>query len=197
MASISRFFGFGGPQTRLDGERIFLRPPERRDWVAWAAVRAESRHFLEPWEPLWPSDSLSRDAFRRRWTRHTEDWQLDLAYTFFMFRKSDQALLGGIGLSNIRRGVAETGSIGYWIGVRHARQGYMSEALKLTIDFSFDRLHLHRLEAACLPHNKPSRGLLLKTGFYEEGRAREYLRIDGRWQDHILFGLLRDDWKEE
>jgi len=194
MSSFSRFFGFGGPMARLDGDRIYLRPPERRDWAAWAAVRAESRYFLTPWEPTWPSDALSRDAFRRRWARHAEDWAADQAYTFFVFRKADNALIGGIGLSNVRRGVAETASIGYWIGARHARYGYMTEALKVMLDFSFVRLQLHRLEAACLPHNKPSRGLLLKTGFQEEGRAREYLRIEGRWQDHILFGMVRGDW---
>lgn len=194
--SFARLFGFGSPMLRLDGENIYLRPPERRDWAAWAAVRAESRHFLAPWEPSWPANALSRESYRCRWARHTEDWEADLAYTFFIFRKSDSALLGGIGLSNVRRGVAETASVGYWIGVSYARQGFMREALKLTLDFSFGRLHLHRVEAACLPHNRPSRNLLLQTGFTEEGLAREYLRIDGRWQDHILFGILRDDWKQ-
>jgi ribosomal-protein-alanine N-acetyltransferase len=102
--------------------------------------------------------------------------------------------VGGIGLSNVRRGVAETGSLGYWVGERYARQGYMSEGLRLMLAFVFQHLRLHRVEAATLPHNQASRGLLLKTGFREEGYAREYLCIDGRWQDHVLFGLLRDEW---
>ena len=103
-------------------------------------------------------------------------------------------MLGGISLTNVRRGVAETCSFGYWIGERHARQGYMTEGLQLVLAFAFDALRLHRVEAACLPHNAPSRGLLLKSGFREEGYAREYLCIDGRWQDHVLFALLKEDW---
>src|SRR5262249_12115313 len=97
-------------------------------------------------------------------------------------------------LTNIRRGVAETGSLGYWIGERHARQGYMTEGLQLTLTFAFQRARLHRVEAACLPRNEPSRKLLAKCGFREEGHAREYLCIDGSWQDHVLVGLPRDEW---
>jgi [ribosomal protein S5]-alanine N-acetyltransferase len=104
-------------------------------------------------------------------------------------------LTGGIGLSNVRRGVAETASLGYWIGEPYARQRYMSAALPLVLDFAFDRLRLHRVEAACLPTNVPSRALLLRTGFQQEGYARNYLLIDGKWQDHLLFAILREDWR--
>jgi ribosomal-protein-alanine N-acetyltransferase len=182
---------------RLVGERVMLRPPERGDWQEWSDLRGESRRFLTPWEPSWSADSLSRSAFRRRLTQYGSDWRADQGYSFFLFRVEDGALVGGIGLSNVRRGVAETGSLGYWTGERYARQGYMAAGLKLTLEFAFRRLKLHRVEAACLPHNAPSRGLLLKSGFREEGYAREYLCIDGRWQDHVLFAILRDDWSDE
>jgi [ribosomal protein S5]-alanine N-acetyltransferase len=189
------FLGFSPPTLRLVGERVLLRPPAGRDWREWAALRAESRDFLTPWEPTWSSDSLSRSSYRRRLTRHAMDWRADQAYTFFVFRKGDEALLGGIGFSNIRRGVAETASIGYWIGERYARRGFMAASLQLALRFGFEHLRLHRIEAACLPHNVASRELLRKTGFTEEGRAREYLCIDGKWQDHILFGLLVSEWR--
>jgi ribosomal-protein-alanine N-acetyltransferase len=185
------------PALRLVGERVMLRPPERGDWEEWAQLRGESRRFLTPWEPSWSPDSLSRAAFRRRLQRHAIDWRADQGYSFFLHRLEDGALVGGIGLSNVRRGVAETGSLGYWIGERHARKGYMSAGLKLVLGFAFQRLRLHRIEAACLPHNAPSRGLLVKTGFREEGYAREYLCIDGRWQDHVLYAILRDEWSGE
>ncbi len=185
------------PPPRLGDDRVMLRPPERGDWQQWSELRAESRRFLTPWEPSWSADSLSRAAFRRRLQRYLADWRADLGYSFFLYRAGDGALVGGIGLSNVRRGVAETASLGYWIGERYARRGYMTAGLALTLDFAFGRLKLHRVEAACLPHNGPSRGLLLKTGFREEGYAREYLCIDGRWQDHVLFGLLRDEWAEK
>jgi ribosomal-protein-alanine N-acetyltransferase len=92
--------------------------------------------------------------------------------------------------------VAETASLGYWVGEPFARRGHMTAALPLVLDFSFDRLRLHRVEAACLPTNVPSRTLLLHTGFSEEGYARRYLLIDGKWQDHLLFAMLREDWRK-
>lgn len=179
---------------RLLGDKVFLRPPERGDYEDWASLRARSRDFLTPWEPSWPPDALSRASFRARLTRYAEDWRTDQGYNFFVFR-ADERLAGGIGLSNIRRGVAETASLGYWIGQPYARRGMMSAALPLVLDFAFNRLRLHRIEAACLPHNEGSRTVLLRTGFEQEGYARRYLQIDGKWQDHVLFAILREDWK--
>ncbi|HEY1430594.1 MAG TPA: GNAT family protein [Stellaceae bacterium] len=175
---------------RLTGDRVFLRAPERGDYEAWASLRAGSRDFLSPWEPSWPPDALSRASFRSRITRYAEDWRTDQAYNFFIFARDD-TLIGGIGLSNIRRGVSETASLGYWVGERFARQRYMSSALPLVVDFAFERIGLHRLEAACLPSNIPSRSLLARAGFQQEGYAREYLCIAGKWQDHLLFAILR------
>jgi [ribosomal protein S5]-alanine N-acetyltransferase len=195
LFKLPRLFTLHPPPLRLAGRAVWLRPPERGDWHEWASLRAASREFLTPWEPSWPLDALSRGAFRRRVGRYAVDWRTDQGYSFFIFRQDGARLVGGIGLSNIRRGVAETGSLGYWVGQAHARKGYMSEALALVLDFAFDRLRLHRVEAACLPTNGPSRGLLAKTGFREEGYARKYLCIDGKWQDHVLFGMLREEWR--
>ena len=178
---------------RLSGDGVFLRLPERGDYEAWASLRARSRNFLTPWEPSWPADALSRTSFRARVTRYAEDWRTDQAYNLFIFAH-DETLVGGIGLSNLRRGVSETASLGYWVGEPFARQGYMTAALPLVLDFSFHRLRLHRIEAACLPSNIPSRALLKRAGFHEEGYARQYLCIEGKWQDHLLFAILREDW---
>ena len=178
---------------RLTGERVYLRAPERGDWESWATLRSRSRAFLEPWEPSWPVDALSRLSYRSRVARYVEDWRTDQAYNFFIFSHDDE-LVGGIGLSNVRRGVSETASLGYWIGEPFARQGLMTAALPLVLNFSFDRLRLHRVEAACLPSNVPSRALLMRTGFQQEGYARQYLCIAGKWQDHLLFAILREDW---
>jgi ribosomal-protein-alanine N-acetyltransferase len=195
LLRLQRLFGTAPPPFRLTGKRSELRAPERQDWQPWAELRHASRHFLAPWEPTWSDDALSRAAFRRRLARYALEWHSDQGYTFLLFRLEDDALIGGISLTNVRRGVAESCSIGYWVGARFARQGYMTEGLELTLKFAFERLRLHRLEAACLPHNAPSRGLLLKAGFREEGYAREYLCIDGKWQDHVLFGMLASEWQ--
>ena len=180
---------------RLVGDRVYLRPPERGDYEDWATLRARSRNFLAPWEPSWPPDGLGRSSYRARLSRYAEDWRTDQGYNFFIFRCDDDALVGGVGLSNLRRGVAETGSLGYWVGEPFARQRLMSAALPVLLDFAFDRLRLHRVEAACLPTNVPSRAVLLRTGFQQEGYARRYLQIDGKWQDHLLFAILREDWR--
>ncbi len=179
--------------VRLETPRLYLRPPAERDWRAWARIREESRAFLTPWEPTWPADALTREAFRRRLRRNAEEWRQGTACSLLIFARDSDALLGGITLSHLRRGVAQMASLGYWIGARYARRGYMTEALQAVIRFAFDDLGLHRLEAACLPTNAASEGLLLKCGFRQEGYARRYLRINGQWHDHLLFGLVRED----
>ena len=184
-------------QLRLEAGRIYLRVPLPGDWKAWSRLRQDSRDFLVPWEPTWPQDALSRVAFRRRVAFYIHEWRQGSGYALFLFGKGGDQLLGGLSLLNVRRGVAQSANLGYWIGAPFARQGYMTEALGATLDFAFERLGLHRIEAACLPHNAASRGLLAKAGFREEGFARDYLRINGRWQDHVLFAILRDDPRSE
>ena len=163
------------------------------DYAAWAQLRGESRDFLSPWEPVWAGDELSRGAFRRRLKRYAKEARLDSAYAFFVFRAGDDQLMGGCTLSNVRRGVTQCCALGYWIGERFSRQGYMFNAVCALVPFIFGTLGLHRIEAACLPANEPSRSLLAKAGFREEGVALRYLQINGEWRDHVLFALLSDE----
>lgn len=185
------------PPVRLEGRRCALRPALPRDWREWAALRAESRAFLKPWEPTWPADALTRAAFDRRLRRQAQEWRGDEAYNFLIFDCRSEELVGGLGLTNVRRGVAQTAMMGYWVGERFARRGYTGEAAALLLDFAFGNLRLHRIEAACLPSNAASRGLLKKLGFSEEGYARSYLCIDGAWCDHILYAMIVDDWRRQ
>lgn len=175
---------------RIEGEGVRLRPPKASDYPEWRELRAASRTFLQPWEPTWPADDLTRAAFRRRLAAYARDRELGTAYPFFVVRVADDALTGGITLSNVRRGVAQTGSIGYWCGQPFARQGQTLAAVRALSEFAFRTLGLHRLEAACIPENQPSRRLLAKAGFVEEGYARAYLKINGAWRDHVLFGMV-------
>ena len=175
---------------RVEGQGVVLRPPRAADYPEWRELRATSKAFLQPWEPTWPTDDLSRAAFRRRLAAYARDRELGAAYSFFVLRASDEALSGGITLSNVRRGVAQMGTIGYWCGRPFTRQGLTLSAVRAVTDFSFRTLGLHRLEAACIPENDPSRRLLAKAGFAEEGFARAYLKINGVWRDHVLFGLV-------
>src|SRR5258707_4236730 len=147
----------------IEDEGLILRQPQMSDHSEWAALRGKSRAFLEPWEPIWPADDLTRGAFRRRLKRYAEEQRSDQAYSFFIFRNADDMLVGGITLSNVRRGVAQAGSIGYWMGEPYARQGLMSMALHLLFPFSFTTLRMHRLEAACITTNVASIWLLEKS----------------------------------
>ena len=177
----------------INGRGIVLRPPSVFDYGAWADLRRSSEPHLHPWEPEWAADELTRFAYRRRLRQYTRDVANDAGYAFFICRHGDHVLLGGITLSNVRRGVSQAASVGYWVGARHAGQGVMSEALRTLLPFAFDYLRLHRLEAACLLHNAPSIRVLEKMGFQREGLARGYLKIHGHWQDHVLFALTEND----
>ncbi len=181
----------------LEGETVYLRMPRYSDYPMWAELREESREFLEPWEPTWSPDALSRAAFRRRLRRYAREVREDSGIAFFVFRKGDDDLMGGVTLSHIRRGVTQSCSVGYWIGERYSQQGYMRDALSTGVRFVFDGLRLHRLEAACVPTNEPSKAVLRRCGFSEEGSAREYLCINGVWCDHILFATLSTDPRPE
>jgi ribosomal-protein-alanine N-acetyltransferase len=181
------------PNARLETERLVLRPPRLSDWAEWANIRERSRAFLTPWEPTWPKDALTRTAYRDRVLYYAQEWHRGSGYLFFLIRKDDRKLLGGISVAEVRRGISQTATAGYWIGEPYAGQGYMAEALQAMIGFAFGTLGLHRLEAACMPSNERSRSLLLKCGFREEGYAAKYLKINGEWADHLLFARLADN----
>jgi ribosomal-protein-alanine N-acetyltransferase len=187
-----RTINFSEPLPTIEGDGVMLRTPQIADFEEWVALRETSRDFLTPWEPTWPVDDLTRAAFRRRVKRYAEDLRTDQGYAFLIMRSSDGALVGGLTLANIRRGVAQAGSLGYWTGLPFVRQGYMTAAVRAVIPFAFMSLRLHRLEAACIPTNTGSIRLLEKTGFVREGYSREYLCINGIWQDHLLYGRLND-----
>jgi len=179
--------------AEVRGREVYLRQPVMGDYVAWAELRALSRQHLTVWEPLWTRDELARSAFRRRLRQYQREMREDQGYAFLIFREADAALLGGLTISNVRRGVAQSASVGYWLGLPHVRRGYMTDAVRCIVPFAFGTLGLHRLEAACLPHNAASTRVLEKSGFRREGTARRYLKINDVWQDHDLYALLHDD----
>lgn len=180
-------------KPRIETERLTLRLPVHGDYRPWSTLREESRAFLTPWEPSWSPDHLARKAFSNRvyWAARAES--AGTALPLFLIRREDDVLLGAITLDNIRRGPAQAGTLGYWVGARHAREGYMREAIRALTHYAFTVLDLSRIEAACLPENAASRGVLEKSGFKYEGVAQSYLQINGRWRNHVLYANLRGD----
>jgi [ribosomal protein S5]-alanine N-acetyltransferase len=181
------------PEPLLRGDGIYLRPAVSGDFAAWVRLRSESREFLTPWEPLWPEDDLTRAAFRRRLRRQSDEMARDEAFSFLIFDAGADTLLGGLTLGGIRRGVAQSGTLGYWMGAPHAGKGRMTRAVASAVRFGFATLRLHRIEAACLPENAASQTLLERNGFQREGLARGYLRINGAWRDHLLYALVEPE----
>ena len=184
------------PDIALEGARVCLRPPRREDYERWIEVRGRNRTFLKPFEPTWPENCLSHDFYERRLRRQTADWHRDLTRHFLILRQSDDVLVGGMNINYILRGVSQSASLGYWLSEAEQGQGFMAEAIALTLHYAFTNMNLNRINAATLLNNQRSQKLLERAGFEKEGLAKSYLKIDGRFQDHLLYALCREDWVE-
>lgn len=175
-----------------------MRPARRRDMRAWIALRAASRAELEPFEPHWPEDDLSPGGYRRRMKIWQHEMRAGTGLPLLIFEDSRDAhaspiLVGGLRLANIAYGVQQSCSVGYWMGTPYAGRGLMVRALQGLIPFYFQDMGMHRLEAACVPYNEASKKVLERAGFQREGIARQFLLINGQWQDHLQFAIVRGD----
>lgn len=186
-------FGFLSKQATAEeiaGQDHYFRLPRNADYKAWYKLRSESRAFLEKWEPAWEPDALTESAFRNRVIRSSQEFASGVAIPMLLFSRERDELLGGLTIGHIRRGASQSCMIGYWMGERHAGKGHMSAAVRIVIRHVFERLNLHRIEAACIPENDRSIRLLENAGFQREGYMRDYLKIRGEWRDHLLYALV-------
>ncbi|MGF0536987.1 GNAT family N-acetyltransferase [Agrobacterium sp. ES01] len=193
VRSVFRFLSRQPELPDLCDGTIHLRLPRHSDFRQWQSLRRESQSFLQPWEPAWRADDLFERSFRARVLRNEQEFSSGSAVPLFLFRQSDNVLLGGLTIGLIRRGAARTCMIGYWMGERHSGRGHMFAALGIAIPYIFRELELHRIEAACIPDNEKSIRLLQKSGFQREGILRDYLKINGQWRDHAIFSRLSSD----
>ncbi len=179
--------------SALVGDGVELRSPRVTDYGRWVELRAASRMHLALWEPHWSRDELTKTGFRRRLRFYESEARDDRGYAFLIFSTANDMLIGGVTLSNVRRGVCQSAMLGYWLGVGHTGQGYMTRAVGTVLPFVFATLKLHRLEAATQANNAPSIGVLERNGFQLEGRLQSYLKIDGAWQDHLLYARISEE----
>ena len=180
----------------ITGRKVILRPPQYSDWKAWADERKKNKLYLQPWEPLWSINELERSSFVKRVRMFERLSHNDQAYSFLIYKSDNEDFIGEVNISNVQRGIIQSCTIGYWIAKDCEGKGMMSESLELVKEFIFNELKLHRIEAACLPHNIPSLKLLLKNGFIKEGTARKLLKINDKWQDHTVLSFIFDDFKK-
>jgi ribosomal-protein-alanine N-acetyltransferase len=180
----------------ITGRKVILRPPQYSDWKAWADERKKNKLYLQPWEPLWSINELERSSFVKRVRMFERLSHNDQAYSFLIYKSDNEDFIGEVNISNVQRGIIQSCTIGYWIAKDCEGKGMMSESLELVKEFIFNELKLHRIEAACLPHNMPSLKVLLKNGFIKEGTARKLLKINDKWQDHTVLSFILDDFKK-
>lgn len=191
---LSRFFNH---EIDIANGELCLRSPISADFEQWLKLRTESKDFLKPWEPLWPDDDLSKIGFQRRVRAYNLQRNNGSGKTYFLFNQAENQLIGGISLTRISYGITRSAMLGYWMGVDHAGKGYMRKCVPALLNFAFTELKLNRVEAACIPHNQTSINLLKKCGFQEEGYARQYLEINGKREDHILFAILASEFTQQ
>lgn len=185
--------GMVARDVELLTSRLLIRAPERADYTAWAEGRRQSRDYLEPWEPRWPADALSKEDWTRRLRAWRAGWRDDRAYVFLIFGREGGELLGGVSITNVRRGPAQMGSLGYWLLKGAAGHGYMSEGVERVCRWCSAELRLARIEAGTLVDNTRSQQVLERCRFLKEGQARAYLEIGGRRRDHILYARVLED----
>lgn len=184
----------------LEGPRVLLRPLRAGDFDAWHDVRARSRDWLEAWEPLpepgSPDPATDPDAFRARCGAWDRQRQFDAAYGFGVFLRDGERFAGEVSLGNVQRGPFQSAYVGYWIDEAAAGNGYIPEGVVLMLRYAFDDLRLHRIEAAIVPRNAPSRRVAEKLGLRDEGIAAKLLQIRGVYEDHVRYAITSEEWAE-
>jgi ribosomal-protein-alanine N-acetyltransferase len=177
----------------LAGERVLLRPPRHKDGEAFVAAAMASRRLHARWVKA-PDSAEAFVAYRARFASR----RLDAAHAGFLaLRRDDAQLVGVFNFSEIVRGAFQSAYLGYYGFQGQVGQGLMREGLALALDVAFGPLGLHRIEANVQPDNVRSIALVRSAGFTEEGYSRRYLRIGGRWRDHVRFAMLAEDWQRQ
>ena len=175
------------------GGRVELRHPRWADFEDWSGLRRRSEKYLKPWEPDWSETHLSRTSYKSRIAAYNRMAELGTGYPYHIFAGSNLGLVGACNISRLQKAPAQSASLGYWVGEEYARQGFARGAVRAALRFCFEDLGLHRVEAAVQANNEPSIKLLNALGFKREGTAREYLKINGQWQDHDIYSRLSND----
>jgi len=171
---------------------IYISPLELKDAEDLLELRLYNRLAHEPFEPKRDEQFYTLESQQRIINQRLEDTLQDKAYMFGVYLLDGQ-LIGQITLSNVSRGVAQYADLGYLMDHRMQGKGYMTAAVGLILGYAFRALGLHRVQAAILLHNEASRRVLEKSGFRPEGVARQYLKINGQWQDHQTYAILAED----
>ncbi|HEY3595003.1 MAG TPA: GNAT family protein [Polyangiaceae bacterium] len=184
--------------AQLEGKRLILRAPKATDIADLRSLLIRNASHLRPWSPSPPpgTNPVGFTELGRSIARHRRDWKAGTGFVFVaVLRERREPIVGRVALTSVTRGPFQSAQLGYWMDFTHLGRGFMTEAVELVLGFAFEWLSLHRLQAAVMPTNAPSRRILTGRGFREEGLAERYLLIGERWEDHLLYGLTSEDWQ--
>ncbi len=177
-------------------ERLFLRIPTQNDIPAILSYYTENKTYLIPFSPRWAENFFTQEYWCTQVENNYLEFINDQSLKLFIFpKKNPTIIIGCVNFSNFVRGVAQYCNVGYNLAEREQSKGYMTEALKAAIEYVFQELNMHRIMANYMPHNQRSGNVLKRLRFVVEGYAREYLLINGQWEDHILTSITNPQWK--
>ncbi|WP_114195144.1 ribosomal protein S5-alanine N-acetyltransferase [Edaphovirga cremea] len=189
-------FGYrsASPKVRLTTDRLVVRLVHERDAHRLAEYYAENRAFLKPWEPIRDESHCYPSGWQARLGLITDLQKQGSAYYFILLDADENDVIGVANFSNVLRGSFHACFLGYSLGEKWQGKGLMYEALESAIRYMQRQQRMHRIMANYMPHNQRSGNLLTRLGFEREGYAKDYLLIDGKWQDHILTALTNTEW---
>ncbi|MBY8317674.1 ribosomal protein S5-alanine N-acetyltransferase [Vibrio fluvialis] len=188
-------YNTSGHVFKTDGE-IILRTAEFDDAARIANYFTVNRDYLKPWEPKREEAFFSELGWQQRLIKLSELHKMSLGFYLLIMDADSDEMLGTISFSNISRFPFYACNVGYSLAEQAQGKQIMTRALKMACDYMFNEQNLHRVIASYMPHNKRSEAVLQRLGFVHEGQAKDYLLIDGQWQDHNLTSLVNPNWKE-
>jgi ribosomal-protein-alanine N-acetyltransferase len=180
----------------LRTERLIVRLADRADRDACLAYYRDNESHLAPFSPLWPADFFTRSFWDRQISLNVDEYLADSSLRMFVFTQAEpKKVIGNVSLGGFLRSAAQFCYLGYGLAADKQGEGYMTEAVRAIVQFGFAELNMHRIMANYVPTNERSGNLLRRVGFTVEGYARDYLNLNGRWQDHILTSITNVNWK--
>jgi len=182
----------------LQTPRTILRVSERKDVPKICEYYLQNRNFLAPYEPARSAKFYTKKYWNDRVKQNRDEFYADIACRFFIYAKTEaEPIIGAINFTMFERGPSESCRLGYSLSHDYEGKGYMAEALQTGIHFVFETMNIHRIDACYMPKNERSGRLLERLGFEVIGLARDYLLINGQWEDHFLTSLINPKWNAE
>ncbi|NLS12629.1 ribosomal protein S5-alanine N-acetyltransferase [Vibrio sp. SM6] len=179
----------------LEREQVVVRAAEPDDATLISTYFSDNREYLKPWEPTREADFFTPFGWQKKLVKLHELHKLGLGYYLLIIDARDQSMLGTISFSNLTRYPLYACTVGYSLAQTAQGRGIMRQALLMACQYMFEVQNMHRIQAAYMPKNARSENVLKALGFVQEGLAKDYLLIDGHWQDHVLVSLVNSNWK--